>query len=98
MSNMFRDPEPNKYGFCFEKGYLVDDCRHYKDWNYEYFKEACIEYYSFTKPSSLSKGRSYLASQARRNSKSPESLYICPYKRCTIAQATKNTMASIIPD
>jgi hypothetical protein len=82
---MFCDPELNKYSFYFEKGYLVDDYRHYKDWNYEHFEEARIEYYSFTKPSSSLKGRSYLASQARRNSKSPESLYIYPYKRCIIA-------------
>jgi hypothetical protein len=84
-SNMFYDPEPNKYSFYFEKGYLVDDYRHYKDWNYKHFKEAYIEYYSSTKPSSSSKGRFYLASQARRNSKSPKSLYICLYKRYTIA-------------
>jgi hypothetical protein len=61
-SNIFYDPEPNECGFCFEKGYLVDDCCYYKDWNYEYFEEACTEYYSFIKPLSLSKGRSYLAS------------------------------------
>ena len=95
---MFYNPELNKYGFCFKKGYLVDDCRYYKNQNYEHFKKAYIEYYSFTKPSSLLKRRFYLASQARYNSKSPKSLYICLYKRYTIAQATKNAMALIVPD
>jgi hypothetical protein len=60
--NIFYNPKLNKYSFCFEKGYLVDNCRHYKNWNYKHFKKAYIEYYSSIKPSSLSKRRSYLAS------------------------------------